>query len=418
MRISLIFGIILLLLICSAITSFDSYVGLAATLLAIVLLVVFYRSVLKPIRSITNGAELLRAQDFSSRLAHVNQYEADKIIDMFNSMMTALKNERLALLEQNHFLSLITEVSPMGIFTLDDNGRIQTANKAAAQYLGFADSEAITGFDIKSIDSQLAGALTALKQGESDTVRLNDSMIYRCSRLQYMDNGYAHPFLLIEKLTDEVMKAQKKSYEKVIRVIAHEVNNSMAGVNSLLSTTAQFAADPETAEVLGICEERCRALSSFITSLSAVVKIPDACPTLLSLNDLLERSRVILESLCTGRDIKITYSLCPGVLPVNVDSVLFEQVLINIVKNSAESIGSGPGEINIATEYPATLVISDNGAGISSEAADKLFSPFFSTKTDGHGIGLMFISEVLHKHACRFRLATDADGITRFTIRF
>ena len=160
MRISLIFGIILLLLICSAITSFDSYVGLAATLLAIVLLVVFYRSVLKPIRSITNGAELLRAQDFSSRLAHVNQYEADKIIDMFNSMMTALKNERLALLEQNHFLSLITEVSPMGIFTLDDNGRIQTANKAAAQYLGFADSEAITGFDIKSIDSQLAGALT------------------------------------------------------------------------------------------------------------------------------------------------------------------------------------------------------------------------------------------------------------------
>lgn len=95
-----------------------------------------------------------------------------------------------------------------------------------------------------------------------------------------------------------------------------------------------------------------------------------------------------------------------------------EQVMINIVKNSAESIGNH-GEITISTSAsPATVTVTDNGPGISPETASKLFSPFFSTKVNGHGIGLLFISEVLHKHGCRFSLLTGTDDLTRFTIRF
>ena len=144
MRIKWIFYIILMLLAASVVTILQLppesdpelfYIGLGTTVLAIILLVVFYASVMKPIRSITNGSDLLRAQDFSSRLAHVNQHEADKIVDMFNAMMTALKEERVALQEQNHFLDLLIAVSPMGIMILDDRDKIVTANNTAASFL-------------------------------------------------------------------------------------------------------------------------------------------------------------------------------------------------------------------------------------------------------------------------------------------
>ena len=101
-----------------------------------------------------------------------------------------------------------------------------------------------------------------------------------------------------------------------------------------------------------------------------------------------------------------------------------EQVLVNILKNAVESISSAPptvtskGCILISTAAPACIEVSDNGPGIAAEVANKLFTPFFSTKPNGQGIGLVFIREVLLRHDCQFSLNTDADGITRFRIRF
>lgn len=433
MRINLIFGLIILLLAASLYITLQLsagvapavyYIGIGLSALAIILLVVFYRSVMKPIRSITNGADLLKAQDFSSRLAHVNQCEADKIIDMFNGMMSALREERLAMREQNHLLDLLIAVSPMGIMMLDERDNIVSANDAAALFLGKDSAGELENTPLSALDSQLGQSIIAMPRNQSATVRLNDSMIYRCSRLQFIDKGYNHPFILIEKLTEDIILAEKKSYEKVIRVIAHEVNNSMAGVNSLLSVASQVVgerspADIDLVELMAVCEERCRALSRFITSYADVVKIPEVVLCHADLNEAVDRWRVMLESLCVGRDINLEIRLCDGEVPVDFDPVLFEQVLINIVKNSVESIGDRKGEIRITTQAsPPGLTVCDNGDGISAEAADKLFSPFFSTKPDGHGIGLMFISEVLHKHKCAFSLSTAPDTLTRFTIRF
>jgi len=101
-----------------------------------------------------------------------------------------------------------------------------------------------------------------------------------------------------------------------------------------------------------------------------------------------------------------------------VDACLFEQVMVNIIKNSAESIES-QGEIIITTtNNPICLEVADNGKGINKETAAKLFSPFFSTKPGGQGIGLIFIREVLLKHGCTFSLRTYDDGLTRFRILF
>ena len=110
---------------------------------------------------------------------------------------------------------------------------------------------------------------------------------------------------------------------------------------------------------------------------------------------------------------------------VNLDESLFEQVVVNIIKNAVESIvarrnagDDRPGEVWIRTKAPAEVEVEDNGAGISQETESKLFSPFFSTKPNGQGIGLVFIREVLTRHKCSFSLRTYDDGLTRFRIRF
>ena len=113
--------------------------------------------------------------------------------------------------------------------------------------------------------------MSRLPKDTTETIRLSDSHIYRCSRLSFVDRGFAHPFFLIESLTSEVMKAEKKAYEKVIRMIAHEVNNSVAGITSTLDTVddvLQTMDDTDDLrEVMKVCVERGYSLSQFITRL-------------------------------------------------------------------------------------------------------------------------------------------------------
>ena len=385
-------------------------------------LLYFYNKVIKPLNSIAGGMDLLQAQDFSSRLAPVGQREADRIVSIFNRMMNQLKEERLRLREQNHFLDLLISVSPMGVIILTLDERISMVNKAALEFLDEGAEENILDKTMDKLTGSLAEELARMPKDTTDTIRLSDSRIYRCSRLSFIDRGFAHPFYLIESLTSEVMKAEKKAYEKVIRMIAHEVNNSVAGITSTLDTVddaLQTMDDTEDLrEVMKVCIERSYSMSRFITNFADVVKIPEPQQEEVELNERVVACKRFMENICQNRDITLEMDLCNESPVVMMDTSLFEQVLINIIKNSAESIGSG-GQITIRTSTtPLMLEIADNGKGISKEVETKLFSPFFSTKPNGQGIGLIFIREVLMKHGCTFSLRTYPDGITRFRICF
>lgn len=398
------------------------YVGEAVVTVSLIVLVYFYRKVVQPLNSIANGMDLLREQDFSSRLAPVRQAEADRIVDMFNRMMDQLKNERLRLREQNHFLDLLINVSPMGVVILDFDGKISMLNAAAMRFLGYTVADELVGKRFQDLDAPLAGEIARLPKDTVETIRLSDAMIYRCSRLSFIDRGFAHPFVLIESLTTEVVKAEKKAYEKVIRMIAHEVNNTTAGITSTLETVGEALKEMDDTEdiqeVMKVCVERCYGMSRFITNFANVVKIPDPSLELVRLNDRVTACRMFMETVCRDRRITFHNELCSENPTVQMDTVLFEQVLVNIIKNAAESIGEC-GDIYIrTTASPVMLEIADSGKGISREVEAKLFSPFFSTKPNGQGLGLIFIREVLTKHGCTFSLRTYPDGLTRFRISF
>lgn len=377
------------------------YVAEGMLVLVLIYLILFYQKVLRPIDTLAGGMELLRDQDMSTTLALSGQKETDEIVKTFNALITRLRNEHLRISEQNTFLNLLIEASPMGVVLCDLSGNIRSMNPAAQQMLS----------------PTLSEAMQTLPQGESITLRLSNSQIYCLSHLSFLDRGYQHPFFLIESLTSEVMKAEKAAYEKVIRMIAHEVNNNVAGIVSTLDLVGEELQGNSSLDALDASRERTLKMAEFVTRFANVVKVPDPQLALCDLSEEVEACRSFLEGLCQAQSIRFTLQLTDEATPVHLDTILFQQALVNIVKNAIESIGTG-GEIKIET-HPKSLIVTDNGRGISPEVAPYLFTPFYSTKPRGQGLGLLLVRDILTKHACTFTLLTDpVDSRTRFTIVF
>ena len=377
------------------------YVAEGMLVVVLFFLVVFYRKVIRPIDTLTGGMELLRDQDMSTTLAPSGQKETDEIVKTFNALITRLRNEHLRLDEQNSFLNLLIDASPMGVILCDLSGNVKSMNPAAQKMLTPAISE----------------AMKTLPLGEDTTLRLSNSQIYHLSHLSFLDRGYQHPFFLIESLTSEVMKAEKVAYEKVIRMIAHEVNNNVAGIVSTLDLIGEELHSDTSKEALDASRERTQKMAEFVTRFANVVKIPEPQLTLCDLSEEVEACHSFLEGLCQTHHIHLTFHLTDEAIPVHLDTTLFQQALVNIVKNAIESI-TDKGEITITT-VPKTLTITDNGRGISPEVAQHIFTPFYSTKPQGQGLGLLLIRDILTKHGCTFTLLTSPDdGLTRFTIVF
>ena len=377
------------------------YVAEGMLVVVLIFLVVFYRKVIRPIDTLTGGMELLRDQDMSTTLAPSGQKETDEIVKTFNALITRLRNEHLRLDEQNSFLNLLIDASPMGVILCDLSGNVKSMNPAAQKMLTPAISE----------------AMKTLPLGVDTTLRLSNSQIYHLSHLSFLDRGYQHPFFLIESLTSEVMKAEKVAYEKVIRMIAHEVNNNVAGIVSTLDLIGEELHSDTSKEALDASRERTQKMAEFVTRFANVVKIPEPQLTLCDLSEEVEACHSFLEGLCQTHHIHLTFHLTDEAIPVHLDTTLFQQALVNIVKNAIESI-TDKGEITITT-VPKTLTITDNGRGISPEVAQHIFTPFYSTKPQGQGLGLLLIRDILTKHGCTFTLLTSPDdGLTRFTIVF
>ncbi|MDE7396170.1 MAG: HAMP domain-containing protein [Muribaculum sp.] len=397
------------------------FIILSEGLLGLIVIVeaLLYIWVIRPVKLLNRGMEMIRAKDFSSTLKPVNQYEADNVIKTFNALTDMLRNERIRRQERNQLLSMLIEKSPTGIIILDYEGKIAEINPIAYDILKLTD-KSYAGKFLLDIDSRLAYKCSFIPAGRCETIRMSDTEIVKCSVDRFIDRGFERNFIILENLSDDVRQAEREAYHRVIRMLAHEVNNTMCGLTTTIDAL-DFALgdDAEIHDVLVGCHDRCDSLSDFITSYASVVKIPEPKFETADINKVIMRQIQFLESVVSPVPVIIEYSPQPAM--ANIDSTLWEQVLVNIVKNSAESIGNTPGGnivINVDC-YPTSVTVTDNGSGISEYAASHLFSPFFSTKASGNGLGLILVGEVLRRHGCTFSLETSPkDGLTRFRIAF
>lgn len=387
-------------------------VGIMATL-------TIFRGVYLPQQAVGRGMELIKSQDYNNRLVKVGEPNADRIVALFNSLIDKLRAERLINREQESLLKLLIDASPMGVVMLDFNERVSMVNSSFYKICGIRDKVNFTGKNITEIPCDLLPEMLKTPLGKSEIIRKGNFRIFRCYHLNFIQEGFKREFYLLESLTDEIMKAERAAYEKVIRTISHEVNNSMGGVRSVLEIMDEITENPDIKNVIQSCENRCESMCNFIRDYADVVKISE--PVLKEIDLAKEVSLMVpfLHQILPA-DVSLIYKVPPEKILINADSSQIQQAILNIVKNAAESIkGEGWIEISVKlqTEGPE-LEISNNGEIIDEKDSRQLFTPFFTTKPDGKGIGLTFVREVLNRHNAAYSLHSDDDGITRFNILF
>ena len=387
-------------------------VGILATLTV-------FRGIYLPQSAVARGIELIHSQDYNNRLVKVGESNSDRIVTLFNSLIDKLRAERLQNREQESLLKLLIEASPMGVVMLDFNNMVSMANLSFLKIFGIEKNSDIVGKEITEIDNDMVPDMIKVPLGKSEVVRKGNFRIYRIYHLNFVQNGFGREFYLLESLTDEIIRAEKSAYEKVIRTISHEVNNTMGGVRSVLEIIGENTTDLDILKVVESCNRRCESMGSFIREYAEVVKLPNPVMTSLDLRNEIENMLPFLQSL-TPENVKLKYVRNTSPAIVRADAGLLQQVILNIVKNAIESINDeGYVEIEVKTlPNNIILIISNNGIPIDDKTSSQLFTPFFTTKPDGKGIGLTLIREVLMRHSADYSLVSGADRITRFTISF
>lgn len=388
----------------------------AFILLSVALSWSLYKDLIRPVQMLAGGAEALRDRDFSVKLIHTGSPEMDQLVDVYNRMIEQLRQERVLQQEQHLFLEKLLHHAPLSVLIFNYDGQPDYINPAAADIFGVAMPLPPQKLQLP-FDHPLLRHAKDLPPGESVVIQTETAQKFKLSKTSFIDRGFLRHFVLIEELTAEILAAEKSAYGKVIRMMAHEVNNSLGAVNSILDIAHQHVDDRPIQQALRTALKRNEQLSRFMRRFADVIRLPDPRREDFDLHVLLHNCATLMEHLAAKKSIRFQFDLHPEPCILSADRQQMEQVLINVIKNAIESIEQ-EGIILLRTTFPPVrLQIIDNGKGISPEAAHLLFSPFFTTKNGGQGVGLTLIREILTRHQYAFSLQTQPDGTTVFEIR-
>ena len=386
-------------------------------LVSILLSIQIYRDFLRPIEFVRSGIEAIKDKDFTIKFVPTGKNEVDILIEVYNLMIDQLRQERIKLNEQHFFLEKLIEASPIAILIMDFDEKIASINEKTRKHFNVKQDSWI-GKKLEELDFPLLSQLSNLRDGESKTIKINSVETYKVQRSHFMDQGFRRSFLMIEELTADILESEKKSYGKVIRMMAHEVNNTLGATDSILQTTRNYLAEDsflDLREALGIASDRNKKLALFMRNFADVVRLPIPFKENTDVVQLLKSVGVFMRSSAEQKGINLEIKLLTGVaFWVQLDTGQMEQVFVNVIKNAIEACEPGNTiELQISNE---NILIRNNGKPISNEAAAQLFNPFFSTKRDGQGIGLTLTKEILLNHGFSFSLKSDSNGWTTFLI--
>lgn len=375
--------------------------------------------------TVRTAAQLMEDGDFTTRLRAMGQPEMDALVRVYNRMVDHLREERVRLQEQQYFLEKVVGASPSGILTLDFDGRVALANPAALELLRLP-PDAVMGRRLDEAGSVLAVTLAGLRVGESRVLALDGRRRVKCQRSEFLDRGFPRSFFLLQEVTRELRQSERAAYEKLIRMMSHEVNNSVGAVNSLLHSCLNYQdqlreEDRQDFEAaLRVAVARTEQLSAFMRGFADVVRLPPPRLAPCDVLELLDGVAALMRPESDRRRIAWKWDVREPPPPVPMDRAQMEQVFVNVVKNAIEAIGEG-GTITVRLGRNCGrgfVVVEDTGAGLTPEARAHLFTPFFSTKQNGQGIGLTLVQEVLGQHGFEFSLEGPPHGPTQFVVRF
>jgi nitrogen fixation/metabolism regulation signal transduction histidine kinase len=239
-----------------------------------------------------------------------------------------------------------------------------------------------------------------------------EPQVFHVSQRQFLLNAMPHRLLLFKQLTREINSQEVATWKKVIRVIAHELNNSLAPISSLAHSGQLLLLSSDTSQlgrVFTTIEDRARHLAGFIEGYAQFAKLPQPRLAPVPWEVLIERLRAVVAFQLTGA------------LPsrvANFDTAQLEQALINLLKNASES-GCDPAAIELSVSQAQGgfgIEVRDRGPGFSAGALENALVPFYSTKDTGTGLGLTLCREIVEAHGGRLRIANREEGGAVVTI--
>lgn len=392
-----------------------------------------YSELIAPLNLLVTGIEALHDKDFNVKFIQTGKYEMDELIKVYNTMIDQLRTERTTQQEQHYFLDTLIQNSPIGIVILDFDEHITSLNPKALAFLDNKKTDLI-GQSIHTVDNLFFKTIANLKKNESTTLNTEGVKKFKIQKVDFIDRGFSRSCVMIEELTMEILEAEKHAYGKVIRMMAHEVNNSIGAVNSILDTSFQVEKDVDISNALKIAIERNDHLNHFMRNFADIIRIPEPHKETVDLRFLLKNVTTLMEYKAREKNIRFEFvekdentvtperddntSVKGGTFAIKADVEQLEQVLINVVKNAIEAIDNqGIIKFEIHTQSKQ-LWIHDTGTGIPHDLEQNLFSPFFTNKNGGQGIGLTLTREILTKHGFGFSLQNKEEGGAVFKINF
>lgn len=350
---------------------------------------------------------------------------------ILNKMKNIIQKTRIESQQKEKFYELILESINSGIVVLNSKGFVMQTNAAALKLLGLSVFTHIRQLD--RVDSALTTLFDNIKSGDKKIFSL--TMERGTVQLSIKASGLLldkEPVRLVvlHDINNEMDEKEIESWIKLIRVLSHEIMNSIAPITSLSDTLLTLYEDKNieelnlrtnTVNALHVISETSKGLVSFVESYRKFTRIPTPEKELFNASEFIQRIVILCSAEDNFNSVKIDMSKVPEDLKLYADSNLLGQVMINIVKNAIQALqGRSNAAILIAayrTEDDRTVfTIKDNGPGIPEELMKQIFVPFFTTKEQGSGIGLSIARQIMRAHDGSIRVHSVPDKETRFTI--
>jgi len=373
--------------------------------------------VVRPLQTMANLLTALREGDYSTRARGANRDEPlGDVLAEINLLSGTLQEQRLGALEATALLRTVMEEIDVAIFAFDANETLRLVNRAGQELIA-QPAERILGRAAKDLD--LADCLVGEGRVLSRTFPGGTGR-WGMRRTMFREGGLPHALVVIADLSQPLREEELKAWQRLVRVIGHELNNSLAPIKSIAGSLTSMLKRPQRASDweddmrggLEIIETRAEGLNQFMQSYARLAKLPVPTKQAFEVGPLLRR----VIALETRNEV----ALVPGPdVTINADAAQLEQVIINLVKNAVEAAPE-PGQSTPPTccvrvgwhKVPGALeiTVTDDGPGIAN--AQNLFVPFFTTKPSGSGIGLVLCRQIAENHGGTLTLEnrTDAPG--------
>ena len=359
--------------------------------------------------------------DYLFRFAEDPRYTKYAFVNQsLNRIKEVLDNAKLQIKEREQYFQLIMECANVGIVVVMENGTVMQTNSKVLNIFGV---ERLSHIDqLRVLSEELCEAMHRIGAGEQLTARLtteigDQNLVLSCSAMEFDSKRLR--VISVGNIHEELDRKEVESWEKLTRILTHEIMNSLAPVTSISHTLLSSSGDAETMrqglETIHATSDR---LLRFVDSFRAVTRIPAPQKAPFYLSELVAESL----SLIPHEGIEVEVSIEPEDTMLYADRALMSQVMVNLLKNATEALLAQECERKITirstidAEERIQIEITNNGSAIPAEVAENIFTPFFTTKTDGSGIGLAVSRQILRLHGGSLRLKHNEEGRVTFAV--